>query len=175
MSAANVQSLEAIREFRGALQRFGEQATDSLDSIHAQVHRVIDWLQHERPAYWRQQVRRGHDQLAEARTGLQQCRMRTVGGHRPACLEEKQAVVRAKTRLEQAREKLKIVRRWQRVVEEEASEFRGRCGSLDSLLQRDLPKMNGLLDRMLLSLEAYVVTRSPELPDVVGDGEGVSE
>ncbi len=183
-AAANVQSLEAIREFRGALQQFGEQATDGLDSIHAQIHRVNDWLQHERPAYWQQQIRRGYDQLAEARTSLEQCRMRTVGGHRPACLEEKQAVARAKARLEQAQEKLKVVRHWQRLVEEEASEFRGRCSQLDSLLQRDLPRMRGLLDRILASLASYVTIRSPETPDAraadepsgsAAGGEGVSE
>ena len=80
---ANVQSLESVREFRGQLLAFGEQATDCLESLHAQVHRMIDWLEHDRPAYWQHLVRRGHDQVAEARLSLQRCQMRTVGEHRP--------------------------------------------------------------------------------------------
>ena len=163
---ANVHSLEAIREFRGALIRFGEQSTDSLDSIHAQIHRFVDWLQHDRRTYWQQQVRRGYDQIAEARKNLHQCQMRTVGDHRPACIEEKQVLEQAKRRLELAQHKVKLVGRWQRTVDEEINEFRGRCGQLDHLLEHDLPHMRGLLDRILESLEGYVAVQAPELPAV---------
>ena len=159
---ANVQSLESVREFRGQLLAFGEQATDCLESLHAQVHRMIDWLEHDRPAYWQQQVRRGYDQVAEARLSLQRCQMKTVGDHRPACIEEKQALSRAKGRLEYCRQKIEVVRRCQRVVEEEANQFRGRCGQMDSLVQREVPRMAGLLDRILASLEAYVAVAPPE-------------
>ena len=113
---ANVHSVEAVRDFRGSLQRFGEQATDCLDSLHAQVHRMIDWLEHDRPAYWQQQVRTGYDRMADARQSLQRCQMKTVGDHRPSCIEEKQALARAKARLEYSQHKLEVVRRCQRVV-----------------------------------------------------------
>ena len=161
---ANVHSVEAVRDFRGSLLQFGEQATDCLDSLHAQVHRMIDWLEHDRPAYWQQQVRRGFGQVAEARLSLQRCRMKAVGDHRPACVEEKQALSRAKLRLEYCQQKIEVVRRCQRVVEEESNQFRGRCGQVDSLLQRDLPRMTGLLDRILVSLEAYVAVATPDPP-----------
>ena len=174
---ANVHSVEAVRDFRGSLQRFGEQATDCVDSLHAQLHRMIDWLEHDRPAYWQQQVRRGYDRMAEARQSLQRCQMKTVGDHRPSCIEEKQALARAKARLEYSQHKLEVVRRCQRVVEEEANQFRGRCGQLDHLLQRDVPRMTGLLDRILISLEEYVAVSAPEPPPpVISDdatpGEG---
>ena len=59
----------------------------------------------------------------------------------------------------------------QRVVEEEANQFRGRCGQLDNLLQRDVPRMTGLLDRILVSLEEYVAISAPEPPPpAVSDG-----
>jgi len=168
---ANVQSVEAVRDFRGSLLRFGEQGTGCLELLHAQLNRMIDWLDHDRPAYWQQQTRRGFDQVAEARQSLQRCQMRTVGDHRPACIEEKQALSRAKLRLEYCQQKIEAVRRCQRVVEEEANQFRGRCGELDGLLQRDLPRMTGLLDRILVSLEAYaaVATPSPPPPTVSDD------
>ena len=58
-----------------------------------------------------------------------------------------------------------------RVVEEEANQFRGRCGQLDNLLQRDVPRMTGLLDRILVSLEEYVAISAPEPPPpAVSDG-----
>ena len=173
---ANVHSLEAVRDFRGSLIRFGEQATDCLDSLHGQVHRMIDWLEHDRPAYWQQQIRRGFDQVAEARLGLQRCQMRQVGDHRPACVEEKQALSRAKARLEYCQKKLEVVHRCQRVVEEEANQFRSRCGQIDSLLQRDLPHMAGLLDRILVSLEAYVAIDAPTTaPPAVRDETTASQ
>jgi hypothetical protein len=69
---------------------------------------------------------------------------------------------RAKGRLEYCQQKIEVVRRCQRVVEEEANQFRGRCGQVDSLVQRDVPRMAGLLDRILVSLEAYVAVAPPE-------------
>ena len=161
---ANVHSLEAVRDFRGSLIRFGEQVTDCLDSLHGQVHRMIDWLEHDQPVYWQQQIRRGFDRVAEARLGLQRCQMRQVGGHRPACVEEKQALRRAKARLEYCQKKLEVVHRCQRVVEQEANQFRGHCGQVNGLLQRELPRMTGLLDRILVSLEAYVAVAAPAPP-----------
>ena len=173
---ANVHSVEAVRDFRGSLQRFGEQATDCVDSLHAQLHRMIDWLEHDRPAYWQQQVRTGYDRMAEARQSLQRCQMKPVGDHRPSCIEEKQVLSRAKARLEYSQRKLEAVSRCQRVVEEEANQFRGHCGQLDNLLQRDVPRMTGLLDRILISLEEYVAISAPEPPPpVVSDGPAPSE
>ena len=173
---ANVGSVEAVRDFRSDLLRFGEQATDCLDSLYGQVHRMVDWLEHDRPAYWQQQVRRAYDRVAAARLGLQRCRMRQVGDHRPACVEEKQELTRAKARLEYSRQQVEVVRRCQRVVEEEANQFRGRCGQVENLLERDVPRMAGLLDRILVSLEAYVATAAPEsLPLVVDDDSAASK
>ena len=173
---ANVNSVEAVRDFRGNLQRFGEQATDCLDSLHAQVHRMIDWLEHDRPAYWQQQVRRSFDRVAEARQSRQRCQMQSVGDHRPSCTEEKQILARTKARLEYSQRKLEAVSRCQRVVEEEANQFRGRCGQLDNLLQRDVPRMTGLLDRILVSLEEYVAISAPEPPPpAVSDGANPGE
>ena len=163
-ASAHVRSVEAVRDFRGHLKRFGEQATDCLDSLHAQLHRMVDWLEHDRPAYWQQQVRRGFDRVAEARLSLQRCQTQAVTHHRPSCMEEKQQLARAKARLEYAQQKIEVVRRCQRLVEEEANQFRGRCGQLNHLLQRDLPRMAGLLDRILLSLEAYAAISAPDRP-----------
>jgi hypothetical protein len=102
--------------------------------------------------------------------------MRQVGDHRPACVEEKQELTRAKARLEYSRQQVEVVRRCQRVVEEEANQFRGRCGQVENLLERDVPRMAGLLDRILVSLEAYVATAAPEpLPLVADDDSAASK
>jgi hypothetical protein len=171
---ANVGSVEAVRDFRSDLLRFGEQGTDCLDSLYGQVHRMVDWLEHDRPAYWQQQVRRAYDRVAAARLGLQRCQMRQVGDHRPACAEEKQELTRAKARLEYSRQQVEVVRRCQRVVEEEANQFRGRCGQVVNLFERDVPRMAGLLDRILVSLEAYVAAAAPEPLPLVVDGDSAA-
>ena len=68
---ANVRSLQAIRDFKVALLQFEEQATSALEAITQQINRVLDWLQHDRPGYWKQQLRRGFDKVAETRASLQ--------------------------------------------------------------------------------------------------------
>ena len=85
-TSANVASIEAIRDFKGALLRFEEGAAHALSALQQEIYRALDWLENDRPAYWREQIRRGHDRVAESRLNYERCRMKSVGGQRPACV-----------------------------------------------------------------------------------------
>ena len=82
--------------------------------------------------------------------------MRTVAGHRPACQEQLDAYRAAQRRLRMAEEKLEITRQWAGRVRRELDEYRGRTMGLRMALERDVPRTLGLLERTVMSLDAYV-------------------
>lgn len=160
MSQANVRSLDAMRAFRVHLLEFSGTAMDVAASLQQQVLRFLDWLEHDRPNFWKQYMLHSFDVIAQARADLEKCRMRTVGDHRPTCYEEKLALQAAKQRLQMAQEKVEAVTRWCGFVRHEIDEFDGRRGSLQRYVESDLAKTIATLERMILAIEAYAEIES---------------
>ena len=82
---ANVLSIPALRDLKAGILKFQQDAQGGLEAAQMELHKLIAWIEQDRPAYWNSQVRRAFDQVAATRAALMSCQMRTVGGHRPAC------------------------------------------------------------------------------------------
>ena len=160
MSQANVQSLAAMREFRVKMVEFIDAANDVLASLQQQIYSFLDWVEHDRPNFWKQYMLRSFDYIAEARVVLEQCLMRQVGDHRPTCYEEKLALQAAKRRLEMAQEKVEAVKRWANVVRHEIDEHEGRRGGLQRFVETDFARSLATLGRMIAAIEMYAELES---------------
>lgn len=164
-SSAHVTSIDAIHSFRVALQQFAEEAADALAAVRMEVERGVDYVQHDRMAYWPARVREGWDEIAAARIAVQRRRAMTVAGHRAAADEEKAALAQAEEHLRTALRKIDIVRHWCRQLDQEREEYMGRIGHLEHFLEVDLPRATAALERMVCALEAYTAiepaSRSP--------------
>lgn len=152
---ANVQSLDALRDVRLALILFQERAISAMGSLRTKIDRTRAWLEQDRPLYWRDQERNAYDRVATARVAYDTCRLRTVGGRHPECIEEKVALQRAKARLEYCQQKVDIVRRVTVEVGQQSDDYRGRSGLLQRLLDEDIPKVLAMLSRMIDAIDAY--------------------
>jgi len=152
---AHVTSIEALHAFRGALIRFADEATSAVDSLRQEVLRTMEWIEHDRPGYWKQQVKRNFDGVAQARTQLEIAQMRTFEGQGPACIEERKRLANAKARLQFAQDQIQVVRHWTIKLQRESDDFRGRNGHLEGILKRELPLAIGKLQRMVESLDRY--------------------
>ena len=155
MSQANVHSLAAMREFKVRLLEFADVATDVAASMQQQVLSFLDWLEHDRPVFWKNYMLRSFDVIAQARSDLERCKMRSVGDHRPTCYEEKLALDAAKQRLQMAQEKVEAVARWTSYVRHEIDEHDGRRGALQRYIEADFAKTIATLQRMIAAIEAY--------------------
>ncbi|HET6424303.1 MAG TPA: hypothetical protein VFG20_11505 [Planctomycetaceae bacterium] len=164
MPSARVTSIDAIVAFRAAVIAFLDRGPAALGSLRQETHRTMMWLEQEQPRYWQEELRKGYDRIASARTALDACRMRTVAGHRSACIEEQVALRKAKERVDYCQEQADITRRWALRAREEADEFLGKIAPLDRSFQQDVPNMVAVLERMILAIEAY--------QGVTGDLEG---
>jgi hypothetical protein len=152
---AHVTSIEALHAFRGALIRFADEATSAVDSLRQEVLRTMEWIEHDRPGYWKQQVKRNFDVVAQARTQLEIAQLRTYEGQGPACIEERKRLSHAKDRLQFAQDQIQVVRHWTIKLQRESDDFRGRTGHLEGILKRDFPMAIGKLQRMVESLDRY--------------------
>ena len=156
MRKANVKSIDVIPEFRAALIVFQNRVLDSLSTMQEEVFRALDYVENDRPRHWQQQVRDAVDASAEARVAYEQAKMRKeIAGNRASLIEEKAAIRDAKEHLQKCQEKVEIVRQTGITLHHEADEFMGRMSQLQRLIETDIPKMCGLLTRMLDALEKY--------------------
>ena len=155
MPSARVTSIDAIVAFRAAVIGFLDRGPAALGSLRQETHRTMMWLEQEQPRYWQEELRKGYDRVATARTALEACRMRTVAGHRSACIEEQVALRKAKERVEYCQSQADVTRRWAIRAREEADEFLGKIAPLDRSFQQEVPNMIAVLEQMILALEAY--------------------
>ena len=160
MPSAQVLSIQALEAFKGHLTRFNAQAQEILNATEIEIRRTLDWLQ-ERLNYWRNEVRRRQEILAQAERALAACR---AGGwydkngyyHEPPCTAQWDAVRRARTYLAEAEAELRTVQEWTRLVERQAEEYHRQAQRLKAWLDGELPKANAFLERKLATLHAYM-------------------
>jgi hypothetical protein len=159
---ANVQSLEAILAMRTALSSFVDQVGDALTELGAEMRRMKDWLEHDRPRHWKTQVRIATDQAHEAQQALHRCLMFPIANERPSCYEERAALQKAQARLAYCREKEQRVRHWQQSVQHELFEYEGRISQLVRLVEIDVPQSIGVLHKIVRHLEDYQSVRAAQ-------------
>lgn len=172
--SANVRSIASLRDFEGSLVQFYDVATRAATNMQQQAQRMLQWLELDRPGFWKRQMELGHQNLAEARTRLTQCMMRRTGDFKPSCYDEKKAVEKAKRDLEYARAQTEVVKKWAVKARHEVEEFNGRQAQLMRLLEGDVPRMCALLQRLVATLERYTTITTAEamsLAEATGEDE----
>jgi hypothetical protein len=162
-SPAKVHSSEAIEAVRMALMSFSEHVGDALTELSAEMRRMQEWLEHDRPRHWKGQIRRAVDMAHEAQQALHRCLMFPVANERPSCTEERTALKKAQARLAYCQEKAERVRHWQQTMRHEMFEYEGRISQLVRLVEVEVPQAIGVLNKILRNLEEYhaVKARDP--------------
>jgi|SRR5579872_2522051 len=155
MPRANVRSLDSVQRFRPKVSQFEEDLAAALTSLRVEINRTLQWIDHDCPQYWQNQVRLGFDRVAEARTQLTRKSMITVAGHRSECIDEKKALAKAKQNLELAQQKVQACRQWSIKAHHAADEYTARVGRVEQTVGKGLPRIKMMLDRMIAALEDY--------------------
>lgn len=164
--SANVRSTELIRDFRIALTNFSEEGRNALSAVEMEIRRTRDWLQRDQLGYWQNQIKRRNEQLSMARTELYRRRLSQANSEAISDSEQKENVRLAQRRVEEAEDKLRTVKRWVPVLDHAISEYHAVAQPLGDRLTGSLQNSLVLLDRMLASLEAYLLLAPPDTPPV---------
>ncbi|MBS0208262.1 MAG: hypothetical protein JSS27_04845 [Planctomycetes bacterium] len=170
--AANVRSIDALRDFRVAILNFRDGGNQALATVQVEIRRTLDWLCHDQAKYWQQEIRRREERVNEAKMELSRCMMsKNAAGEPPACTEQKVLLAKAKAALAAAEEKLEKVRHWALVLQQEVEDFRGPSQVLGSRLDVEIPQAATWLEQSIAALEAYIgfvaATDQPALEPVV--------
>ncbi len=170
---AHVHSLSALAELRAALLTFEAEARDALCQVDLEIRRFLDWLGHDMVKNWQAEIRRREDLVAHAKADLERARLSAAFGDEPDCTDQKVALARAKRRLAEAEEYLRITRRWLPAAEKEATDYRGPTQQLVNFLDADIPAATSRLERMLAALEGYIAQQAPQASSPSGSSLAV--
>jgi len=145
---ARVTSIEALRNFKGALADFAEQVGLALSEAQSDVQRTVAWLSNDRLMHWQREFKKRQEKMESNDT-------------RTSAVVERKNVAKAERLVEEAEEKLKNVKKWRTVLERELMLFRAQCAQVAAVSQSDVPITIGRLEKMITSLEAYISIIAP--------------
>ena len=148
----DVRSVEALRDLKVAMVRFGERARPAVDEAVAEINRLREWLVSDRQRHWRIEVRRREGRLEEAQQHLRAVRM---SGMRGDCATERRAVRIAEDAVDEARAKLRGVNQWLAKLDAEARTPLAAVRQLGVTLTTVVPQGQQQLEHLANSLERY--------------------
>ncbi len=158
--SARISSTEALKQAKVAMLDFSDAIVSALSSVDADINRVSSWLNHDRPAYWKRQVRLKEEGINKIKTDIM--RKRIIAAPEPASVvEEEKALDRAKMLLGHAQARFEAVKRWGPVWDREAMLYKTSTHGLTEFLHRDVPVAVARLERMLGNLDEYTRIAPP--------------
>jgi hypothetical protein len=172
---ARVDSIDVLKEFKIALWKFQEAATVALGDAESEMHRILLWLQTEQDSHWQHQIRKREEIVGRCREAVRMKKVfKDATGRQQSAIEEEKALKVAMRNLEEAQQKLAMVRKWSRQLPKEIEMYKGGVQRFATTVQSDIPVAASHLDKLAQKLEAYVNLQSAAAGELIGAGEGAA-
>jgi len=149
---AKVTSLEAIEAFRSRLIIYRDKAGRVLDEVAEDVKRTRVWLQSDRVTHWEGQIRRRQKELEMRQQELFSAQ---ISGMRDASFVQKQAVQKARRALQEAEDKLRLIKQWNRQYDQRVEPVGKQVEKLRHNVSHDLGEAAAYLAEMIKTLAEY--------------------
>jgi len=149
---AKVTSLEAIEDFRAKLIIYRDKASRVLDEVSDAVTRTRLWLQDDRLTHWQHEIRRLTHVLEQRQQELFSAQL---SGLLEASPVEQAAVQKARRALQEAEERLHVVRQWNRQYDHRVEPLARSAEKLRHTLSHDLGLAVVRLNEISRTLSAY--------------------
>ena len=169
--SAKVESPDALKQFRLALLKFSEKATNALGEADGEVSRVTMWLENEQTIRWATEVRKRQEAVMKCREALRFKQIfKSPTGSKQSTVDEEKALSVALKRLGEAEQKALNVKKWIRQLHKEAHMYRGAVQRLATTVAVDVPAAAAKISRMIDALEGYLALNAPNLGPAVESG-----
>ena len=163
-SSANIDSFDAIKGFRAALIKFASAAGSSLTEAEAEMQRTWNWLDREQTSFWQTQIRKRQEFVSRCKEAVRQKKVfKDATGRQQSAIDEEKALQKAMKHLEEAEQKLVMVKKWKGRLQKEMDLYKGSVQGFATAIEADVPIAVATLDKALKRLEAYVALKAPEL------------
>jgi hypothetical protein len=162
--AANVLSVQTLKDFKVVMCNFAEEARNSLSGVDMELRRVRDWLERDQLGYWQSQVKRRQEDLMAARADLHRRKISQQGSDAVSDADQKEALREAQRRLAVAEEKVAVVKRLIPFLLHAIDEYHSHSQPLGDHLSGGFEKSVFSLEKMIGSLESYLALKAPTAP-----------
>jgi hypothetical protein len=172
---AKVTSVDAIEQFRSVLLLFLTKARPTLEEIISEVNKTRNWLQNDQVSFWERQMKARQRTLETAEAELFSARISTI---HEASAAQQMAVQRARRSIREAEEKLRILKKWGREIDNRTDPFVKEIEQLHGFISVDMTKAVSYLTEIIKSLQAYadvMHTVAPAAPPPVVDPQSEGE
>lgn len=168
---ARVSSVEAIEAFRTSLIVYLDRVRPLVEESASDLRRTRQWIETEQRQRWEREHRRRAIALEQARQALLSAR---ISSFRGAIASEQLAVHRAQQAMEEADDKLRLLRKWSRDFEPRTRPLARPVEMLETVLIQDMGRAVTFLTEILRLLNAYAETR-PALPSAPAPTDSAAE
>jgi len=168
---AQVSSLDALEAFRSHLIIYVSKARPALEEVTAEVIRTRSWLETEQRTHWENQVRRRRKEMEAAQEALFGARISNL---RKESAAEQMAFHRARRAVDEAEEKLRVLKRWNREFESRVQPLLKQTDKLHTLLSNDMNKAVASLTETINILAAYAEIKAPSAVEHTPPATGTS-
>lgn len=157
---ARVTNLDALRDFKAALQVFADDATVALSEATSDAQRGLWYVTSDCKAHWQRELKKRQEKLNQAKAELFKKQLETNDTRTSAVVERKH-VQRWEAAVAQAEEKLRRIKYWATALERDFMLFKAGAQGMSNIVASDLPSATARLERMITSLEAYIQLAAP--------------
>jgi chromosome segregation ATPase len=154
----NVSSIDALESFRAELIQFIDKARVALDEAESEVRRTRTWLDVDCTNHWKNQMKQRVKQLEQAEAELYNA---TITRPDESHAFHKMAVVKARRRIEEAEEKLGVLKHWRQQFDNRATPLLRRLDPAYFLVGQHLPKGVHALAESIKALQQYAEKAPP--------------
>lgn len=157
---AQVTSVEAIEAFRSCVILFLTKARPTLEEVMNEVVRTRAWLQTDQRVHWEKEIKKKRRDLEQAQAELFSARVSKL---QEASALQQMAVHRAHRAVQFAEDKLKMLRKWERELDNRSEPLLKLVEQLHGFLSTDMVKATAFLTEVIKTLQAYaeVQVRAP--------------
>lgn len=170
MKAANLTSLELLRDFRTAWVEFLATAAEALVTMDGDIRRAMSRIQENHQA-WQRLARQREEQLGEKKLILNRRKLSKTFGRPVDTTLEEDDVRKAQRRLQEALDKLASIKKWQPLLDRALLDYEGPKQLLTIMLTCDGEKGTAFLDQKIAAVEAYLAVQAIESAPAPRAGE----
>lgn len=156
-----ISSIDALEAFRADLIQYIAKARVALEDMEGDVRRTQTWLDTDRAQHWAGQMKLWTKHLHQAEQELYSANLTNP---QAANAFQKMAVLKAKRKLDEAEDKMRVVKKWRQSFENRATPLLRQLDPMFFLVGQQLPKGVFALGESIKALQAYAEKNAPTKP-----------
>ena len=153
-----ISSIDALEAFRADLIQYISKARVALEDMEGDVRRTQTWLDTDRTQYWGGQMKSWTKNLHQAEQELYSANLTSPQASNAF---QKMAVLKARRKVEEAEEKLRVLKKWRQTFENRATPLLRQLDPMFYLVGQQLPKGVHSLGEAIKALQAYAEKATP--------------